>query len=126
MVNIASRLALVDRKNGHEFNVPKCKKVSKKYSNKLSMKALVEKDISMKKQHKEMRKAPHFFYVHLSRELKGTQGNLGSSREALLEVMEGKKLRKRGQRGEISQIRQEQEEEEKRKHRSALRALKNA
>ena len=47
----------------------------KKYSNKLSMKALVEKDISMKKQEKEMRKAPHSFYVHLSRKLKGTQGN---------------------------------------------------
>ena len=39
---------------------------SKKYSNKLSMKALVEKDILMKKQGEEMRKAPHFFYVHLS------------------------------------------------------------
>ena len=39
------------------------------------MKALVEKDILMKKQEIEMRKAPHFFYVHLSRELKGTQGN---------------------------------------------------
>ena len=47
------------------------------------MKAHVEKDILMKKQEKEMRKAPHFFYVHLprklkgtnSRELKGTQGN---------------------------------------------------
>ena len=37
------------------------------------MKALVEKDILVKKQEKEMRKAPHFFYVHLSRELKGTQ-----------------------------------------------------
>ena len=36
------------------------------------MKALVEKDILMKKQEKGMRKAPHFFYVHLSRELKGT------------------------------------------------------
>ena len=58
-----------------------------KYSNKLSMKALVEKDILMKKQEKEMRKAPHFFYVHLSRELEGTWV---SSREALLEVMEGK------------------------------------
>ena len=42
------------------------------------MKALVEKDIFMKKQEKEMRKAPHFFYVHLSRKLKGTRG---SSRE---------------------------------------------
>ena len=39
------------------------------------MKALVEKDIFMKKQEKEMRKVPHFFYVHLSRELKKTQGN---------------------------------------------------
>ena len=39
------------------------------------MKALVEKAILMKKQEKEMRKALHFFYVHLSRELKGTQGN---------------------------------------------------
>ena len=41
------------------------------------MKALVEKDILMKKQEKEMRKAPHFFNIHLSRELEGTQGNLG-------------------------------------------------
>ena len=39
------------------------------------MKALVEKDILMKNQDKEMRKAPHLFYVHLSRELKGTQWN---------------------------------------------------
>ena len=39
------------------------------------MKALVEKDISMKKQEKEMRKALHSFYVHLSRELEGTRGN---------------------------------------------------
>ena len=39
------------------------------------MKALVEKDISMKKHEEEMRKAPHFFYVHLSSELKGTQGD---------------------------------------------------
>ena len=36
------------------------------------MKALVEKDILVKKREKEMRKALHFFYVHLSRELKGT------------------------------------------------------
>ena len=42
------------------------------------MKALVEKEILMKKQVKEMKKAPHFFYVNLSRELMGTQG---SSRE---------------------------------------------
>ena len=47
----------------------------KKYSNKLSMKALVEKDILMQKQEKEMRKAIHLFYVHLSWELKGTLGN---------------------------------------------------
>ena len=39
------------------------------------MKALVEKDILVKKQEKEMRKAPHFSYVHLSRELKGFQEN---------------------------------------------------
>ena len=39
------------------------------------MKALVEKDRLVKKQEKEMRKAPHFFYVHLSRELKGTHLN---------------------------------------------------
>ena len=81
--------------------------IIKKYSNKLSMKALVEKDIIMKKQEKEMRKAPHFFLCTF---IKGTQGNrktLGLSREALVEVMErkktqeigkkGKKLRKRGQ-----------------------------
>ena len=46
--------------------------ITKKYSNKLSMKALVEKDILMKNQEKEMRKAPHLFYVHLSSELNGT------------------------------------------------------
>ena len=57
------------------------------------MKALVERDKLMKKHEIEMRKAPHFFYLHLSRELKGTQGNL---KEALVEEMEGKKLRKRG------------------------------
>ena len=42
------------------------------------MKALVEIDILMKKQEKEMRKAPHFFmyiYQGNSRELEGTQGN---------------------------------------------------
>ena len=55
--------------------------VHKKYSNKLSMKALVEKDILMKKQEKEMRKAPHFFmYIYQetrgnSRELEETRGN---------------------------------------------------
>merc|ERR1711963_437778 len=53
----------------------KNKIAKKKYSNKLSMKALVEKDILMKIQEKGMRKAPHLFYVHLSRALKGTQGN---------------------------------------------------
>ena len=52
------------------------------------MKALVEKDILMNKQEIEMRKSPHSFYVHLSRELKETQGNAmelkgtqGNSRE---------------------------------------------
>ena len=62
------------------------------------MKALVEKDMIMKKQEKEMRKAPHFFmyiYQGNSRELKGTQS---FSREALVEVIEGKKLRKRGEK----------------------------
>ena len=60
------------------------------------MKALVEKDILMKKQEKEMRKASHFFYVHLSRELEGTRGNSrelegtrGNSRE--LKVFQGKR-----------------------------------
>ena len=75
------------------------------------MKALVEKDIIMKKQEKEMRKAPHFFmyiYQGNSRELEGTRGNSRElagtrgnsrelegtqsfSREALVEVIEGKK-----------------------------------
>ena len=53
------------------------------------MKALVEKDRLVKKQEKEMRKAPHFFFMYIyqgnsrdfkktpgnSREHKGTQGN---------------------------------------------------
>ena len=51
-----------------------------------------------------MRKALHFFmYIYLNRELKETQGNSRElkgtqsfSREALVEVIEGKKLRKRG------------------------------
>ena len=58
------------------------------------MKALVEKDILMKKQEKEMRKAPHFFYVHLSRE--GTQGNLGYFKGSARRSNGRKKLRKRG------------------------------
>ena len=45
------------------------------------------KNILMKKQEKEMRKALHFLYVHLPQ---GTQGNSIYSREALVEVMEGK------------------------------------
>ena len=63
------------KKEGTTFDKTFChvQYKKKKYSNKLSMKALVEKDILRKKQEKEMRKAPHFFYVHLSRELKGTQ-----------------------------------------------------
>ena len=69
------------------------------------MKALVEKDIFMKKQEKEMRKASHFFLCTFimgtlgnSRGLKGTQGKSKElkgtqcfSREALVEVIEGKK-----------------------------------
>ena len=62
------------------------------------MKALVEKDILMKKQEIEMRKALHFLYVHLPQ---GTQGNSIYSKEALVEVMEGKKLRKRGKEGKF-------------------------
>ena len=87
------------------------------------MKALVEKDILMKKQEKEMRKAPHFFmyiYQGNSRELERTQGN---SRELIGSARRGngrKKTQEKGQRGEISQM-----TGEKRKHRSALRALKN-
>ena len=37
----------------------------KKYSNKLSMKALVEKDMFMKKQEKEGNKSQHFLFSHL-------------------------------------------------------------
>ena len=79
------------------------------------MKALVEKDILMKKQEKEMRKAPQFFYVHLSRGLKGSACRINGR----------KKTQEKGQRRKISQMTQEEEEEEKRKHRSAPRALKN-
>ena len=64
------------------------------------------------KQEKEMRNAPHFLYVHLSRELKGSARRSNGR----------KKTQEKGQRGEISQM----TGEEKRKHRSALRALKNA
>ena len=56
----------------------KKKFVFQKYSNKLSMKAFIEKEILMKKQEKEIRKAPHFFmyiYQGNSWELKGTQEN---------------------------------------------------
>ena len=48
------------------------------------MKALVDKDKLMKKQEKEMRKAPHFFmytYQGNSRERKGSGGN---SREPVI------------------------------------------
>ena len=61
----------------------------------------------MKKQEKEMRKAPHFFYSKFFK---------GSARRS----NRRKKTREKGQRGKISQTLGE-----KRKHRSALRALKN-
>ena len=48
--------------------------MSKKYSNKLSMKALVEKVIN-EKTRKRDEEGSTFFYVHLSRELKGIQEN---------------------------------------------------
>ena len=93
------------------------------------MKALVEKDILMKKQEKEMRKAPHFFYVHLSRELKGTQGNSrelkgtqGNSSSLKEALVEGKKLRKRVKEGKF----QKSEKEKKRENIEALyERLKN-
>ena len=56
-------------------------------------------------------------YQGNSRELEGTQGSSG---EALIEVIEGKKTQEMMQRGKISQ-----KLEQKRKYRSALRALKN-
>ena len=64
-----------------------------------------------------MRKAPHFFLCTsmYSRELKGTQGNWIYSREALVEVMEGKKLRKRGKEGKFHKS-----EEKKRENIEAL------
>ena len=65
------------------------------------MKALVEKDILMKKQEKEMRKAPHSFYVHLSRELKGTQGNSREFKGSARRSDGRKKTQEKGQRGKI-------------------------
>ena len=72
------------------------------------MKALVEKDIIMKKQEKEMRKAPYFFHVHLSRELektrgnsrelKGTQGNSKFFKGSARRSNRRKKLRKIGEK----------------------------
>ena len=74
------------------------------------MKALVEKDILMKKQEQEMRKAPHSFYVNLSRELKGTRGN-PRVLQALVEVLEGKNSGKGANRENFTN-----EEEEKREN----------
>ena len=68
------------------------------------MKALVEKDILMKKQEKEMRKAPHFFmyiYQGNSRELKNTQRNLGFFRGSARRSNGRKKTQEKGQRGKI-------------------------
>ena len=71
-----------------------------------------------------------FFYVHLSRELKGTQGKwrelegtCNFQREALVEVNEGKKLRKRGK--EVKFQKSEKKQKTKRKQRSALHTFKN-
>ena len=69
------------------------------------MKALVEKDISMKKHEEEMRKAPHFFYVHLSSELKGTQGN---SRE--LKGTQGNSREVKGTQGDSRELKGTQED----------------
>ena len=75
----------------------------------------------MKIQAKEMRKAPYFFYVHLSRELEKTRGNSKFFKGSTRRSNRRKKTQEEGKRGKISQI----IEQEKRKHRSALRALKN-
>ena len=66
------------------------------------MKALVGKDILMKKQEKEMWKAPHFFYVHLSRELKGTQGNSRELKRTHLNLVEPIQLK--GTQGNTSEL----------------------
>ena len=94
---IASSIPIPKQKKKNE---KRQKKTKEKYSNKLSMKALVEKHILMKKEEIDMRKTPHFFmyiYQGNSRELKGTQGNSrelrgtqGNSRE--LKVFPGKRL----------------------------------
>ena len=53
----------------------KCKLI-KKYSNKLSMKALVGKSMLMKQQEKEGNKSQHsLFFTFISLKLKGTQGH---------------------------------------------------
>ena len=80
-------------------NINFLKKGSLKILKQVEYESARRKDILMKKQEKEMRKAPPSFYVHLSRELEGTRGN---SRELegtwiyYREVVEGKKLRKGG------------------------------
>ena len=63
---------------------------TKKYSNKLSMKALVEKELLMKKQEKEMRKAPHFFIYTF---IKGTHGNSRELKRTHLNSFEPKELK---------------------------------
>ena len=97
----------------------------KKYSNKLNMKALIEKS------RKESNKCQHSLLKGTHRKLKETQGNLmelkGTQRksrelnQALVEVMGGKNSGKGAKGWNFTNVK----EEEKRKQRSALQALNN-
>ena len=86
----------------------------KKYSNKLRMKALVGKTMFRKNKKKRgTNLKPLFFHIYFSQEksreleakelwdLEEFEGTWNSSREALVEVIEGKKLRKSGKEGKF-------------------------
>ena len=64
-----------------------------------------------------MRKALHFFYVYLSRELKGTQGNSKFFKGSARRSNRRKKLRKRGKEGKF------RKSENKNKKRENIEAL---
>ena len=94
-----------------KWRIRKCLSINANFNNSLSTLAFkkilkqVEYESAHRKRHinekqeKEMRKAPHSFYVHLSRELEGTRGN---SRE--LEGTRGNSRELEGTRGNSREL----------------------
>ena len=89
-----------------------------KYSNKLSMKALVEKDIIMKNKKKRWGR----LHIFLCTFIKGTQGNSKFFNRSARRSKRRKKLRKRGKEGKFRKW-QKKKKKKKKNKRENIEAL---